>query len=45
MINQPVHPAKTGGVMPILLPCVLIGHFLWNVLTPAHEFPMRTDQA
>jgi hypothetical protein len=28
----------------VLLPSLLIGHFLWNVLTPAHEFPMRSEQ-
>ena len=45
MNNRPVQTSgATGGIMPILLPCVLIGHFLWNVLTPAHEFPMRTEQ-
>jgi hypothetical protein len=27
-----------------LLPCLLIGNFLWNVLTPAHEYPMRSEQ-
>jgi len=46
MNHSPVQSfGKTaGGVMPILLPCVLIGHFLWNLLTPAHEFPLRTEQ-
>ena len=47
MTDQPTQaPASAGrnAVMPILLPCVLIGHFLWNLLTPAHEFPLRTEQ-
>lgn len=26
------------------LPWVLIGQFLWNLLTPAHEYPMRAEQ-
>lgn len=44
MTNPPVQTAARSGVMPILLPCVLIGHFLWNLLTPAHELPLRTEQ-
>jgi hypothetical protein len=36
--------AAKNPVMAILLPCVLIGSFLWKVLTPAHEFPMRSEQ-
>lgn len=46
MTNPPVQPSTStgGGMMPILLSCVLIGHFLWNLLTPAREFPMRTEQ-
>ena len=44
MTNQPVQNATSGnGVMPILLPCLLIGHFLWNLLTPAHEFRLSHD--
>ena len=46
-MNNPPFPSSTttgGGVMPILLPIVLIGHFLWNLLTPARDFPMRTEQ-
>ena len=27
-----------------VLPWVLILQFLWNLLTPAHEYPMRTEQ-
>jgi hypothetical protein len=34
----------TGPWMSVLLPCVLIAHFAWNLLIPAHEFPLRTEQ-
>jgi hypothetical protein len=46
MTNQPIQTSGTSrnAVMAILLPIVLIGHFLWNVLTPAHEFPLRPEQ-
>ena len=46
MTNQPSNTSTATGkcILPILLPCVLIGHFLWNLLTPAHEFPLRTEQ-
>ena len=33
-----------GRAIAILLPCLLTGNFLWKLLTPAHEFPMRTEQ-
>jgi hypothetical protein len=33
-----------NAIISLLLPCLLIGHFLLNLLTPAHEFPMRTEQ-
>lgn len=36
--------ASRSGVIAILLPCLLIGNFLWKVLIPAREFPMRTEQ-
>ena len=36
--------ANRNQTIALLLPCVLIGHFLWNVLTPAHEFPMHSVQ-
>ena len=36
--------ANRNQTIALLLPRVLIGHFLWNVLTPAHEFPMRSVQ-
>jgi hypothetical protein len=47
MSNTPVQTSATdnnAGMAPILIACFVIGHFLWNVLTPAHEFPMRTAQ-
>jgi hypothetical protein len=31
-------------IISLLLPCLLIGHFLWNLLTPAHEYAMRSEQ-
>jgi hypothetical protein len=34
----------THNAVVSLLPCLLIGNFLWNVLTPAHEYPMRSEQ-
>ena len=37
-------PTAHNTVVSLLLPCLLIGHFLWNVLTPAHEYQMRSDQ-
>jgi hypothetical protein len=46
MANQQTRTSGTthNAVVSLLLPCLLIGHFLWNVLTPAHEYQMRTDQ-
>ena len=47
MVRQPTPTSGTtshNAVVSLLLPCLLIGHFLWNVLTPAHEYPMRSDQ-
>jgi hypothetical protein len=47
MTNQPVQTsdyASRHPIIAVLLPSLLIGHFLWNVLTPAHEFPMRSEQ-
>ena len=42
---QPSTAPKTGtNMVAILLPCFLIGHFLWKLLTPAHEFPLRHAQ-
>jgi hypothetical protein len=36
--------ANHHAVVAALLPCLLIGQFLWNVLTPAHESQMRSAQ-
>lgn len=37
--------AATGKrVLILLVPSYLIATFLWDALTPAHEFPMRTEQ-
>jgi hypothetical protein len=47
MVRQSTPTSGTtthNAVVSLLLPCLLIGHFLWNVLTPAHEYPMRSDQ-
>src|SRR5258708_35162572 len=33
-----------NAVVSLLLPCFLIGQFLWNLLTPAHEYAMRSEQ-
>ena len=46
MSQSQIQPSSTTGyvVTAFLLPCILIGHFTWNVLVPAHEFPLRTEQ-
>jgi hypothetical protein len=45
MADQQTRTSGThNAVVSLLLPCLLIGHFLWNVLTPAHEYQMRSDQ-
>ncbi|MBA2399601.1 MAG: hypothetical protein H0V72_13035 [Bradyrhizobium sp.] len=46
MANLPVQTSTATGsvVLPILLPCFLIGNFIWKLLSPAHGFPMRTEQ-
>ena len=36
--------ANSNTVAAVVIPCLLIGRFLWNVLTPAHEYPMRSVQ-
>jgi hypothetical protein len=47
---MPPQQTQTSGttthnaVLSLLLPGLLIGSFLWNVLTPAHEYQMRSDQ-
>jgi len=46
MADQQTRTSGTthNAVDSLLFPCLLIGHFLWNVLTPAHEYQMRSDQ-
>ena len=47
MSNQQIQTsgkANRNTVAAVVLPCLLIGRFLWNVLTPAHEYPMRSVQ-
>ncbi len=45
-----IHPQEaTAGtnknyVIFIVLAVMLIATFLWRLLTPAHEYPMRTEQ-
>jgi hypothetical protein len=45
MTDQPTPAAASRNPwIAMLLPWVLIGHFLWNLLTPAHEYPLRPEQ-
>ena len=47
MTDQPTQTpvtASRNSMMALVLPCFLIAHFLWNLLTPAHEFPLRGEQ-
>ncbi len=45
MTEQPTPAtASRNPMIAMLLPWILIAHFLWNLLTPAHEYPMRTEQ-
>jgi hypothetical protein len=47
MTNQQMqnsNNANRNSTIAILLPCVLIGQFLWNVLTPGGDFPLRPEQ-
>lgn len=45
MANQQTQTAgRRNPVLSIALPSLLIAHLLWNLLTPAHEYPMRTEQ-
>jgi hypothetical protein len=39
----PQNPTGFNRVLPWLLPAILIGNFLWRVLTPAHEYPGRSS--
>ena len=34
----------SGRIIRYAPSCYLIGSFLWRVLTPAHEYPMRAPQ-
>lgn len=47
-MTNPTPPAAPGltrsPVAGFGLACVLIAHFLYNFLVPAHEYPMRTEQ-
>ena len=46
MNNQQIAPtgANRKPWLFYALTCVLIAEFLWNVLTPGHGYPMRTEQ-
>ena len=44
MTNQQITDTRRKPLIAAVLPWVLIGHFLWNLLTPAHEFPLRPEQ-
>ena len=47
MSHQQTRTTGTGSrlsTVSILLPCLMIGHFLWKLLIPAHEYPVRTVQ-
>ena len=47
MTNPQTQTSGNSGrnaVVSLLLPCFLIGQFLWNLLTPAHEYAMRSEQ-
>jgi len=47
-MTNPTPPAAPGltnsPVAGFVLACVLIAHFLYNFLVPAHEYPLRTEQ-
>jgi cyanate permease len=47
MTDQPTETTAKAGPNPtlgLLLALVLIVHFAWNFLVPAHEYPLRTEQ-
>ena len=47
MDSQPTDAPDTTERTPtifILVAIYLIGSFVWRVLVPAHEYPMRTEQ-
>ena len=42
--QQTTDNARRNPLIAVLLPWLLIGQFLWNLLTTAHEYPMRAEQ-
>jgi len=42
--RQTTDNARRNPFIAVLLPWLLIGQFLWNLLTRAHEYPMRAEQ-
>jgi len=42
--QQATDTTRRNPMIAVVLPWLLIGQFLWNLLTPAHEYPMRTEQ-
>ena len=45
MTDQPTPTTATRNpLIAIMFPSVLIAHFLLNLLTPAHELPLRAEQ-
>ena len=44
MTDQPTPSSGHQTVISFLLPLLLIGSFLWKVVVPAHEYPMRSEQ-
>src|SRR5258708_2479959 len=47
MTNPQTQTSGNSGrnaVGSLLLPSFLTGQFLWNLLTPAHEYAMRSEQ-
>jgi hypothetical protein len=46
MSNHQAAPAGANQKLWLFyaLTCILIAEFLWNVITPGHEYPMRPEQ-
>jgi hypothetical protein len=44
MTDQQTTDVRRNPFIAVLLPWLLIGQFLWNLLTTAHEYPMRAEQ-
>ena len=42
--QQTTDNARRSPFIAVLLPWLLIGQFLWKLLTTAHEYPMRAEQ-